>query len=244
MKRLVSMVIATALVFSLCGCEAKLPQESAAVPEAAAEQEIVSASPDEVSGNALNESGASGEAGGSESSGSSSEEIETADARGEFDPDFRFSTTDRNGAAYDENVFAGQTLTMINFWEPWCGPCVSEMPDLEKLYQAYKDRGFLILGVYSTPDMEEDVDAVLEQTGVTYPILHYTEAFEAFDSGFVPTTIFVDGEGHILRHSADPEIVELLTEYESDAAYEKAETLFIGGNDYAGWETVVQAGLQ
>lgn len=131
-----------------------------------------------------------------------------------------FSTVDRDGNTWDESVFAGHALTMINFWEPWCGPCVREMPDLQKLQENYADRGLLILGVYSTDDMESDVDSVLESAGVTYPILHYTEAFERFESGYVPTTIFVDREGNVLSGSEGE--------------------LYIGSNSYEAWAEIVE----
>ena len=98
----------------------------------------------------------------------------------------------------DQSVFAGHALTMINFWEPWCGPCVGEMPDLEKLWKNYKSKGFQILGVYATDGMEADVDAVLADTGVTYPILHWCDAFEQFETGYVPTTVFVDEHGELV----------------------------------------------
>lgn len=131
-----------------------------------------------------------------------------------------FATTDREGNTWDESVFADAELTMINFWEPWCGPCVGEMPDLQKLQDNYADRGFQILGVYSTEGMEEDVDAALARTGVTYPILHYTEAFDRFQSGYVPTTVFIDREGSVLA-GADGE-------------------LYIGSNSYEGWAEIIE----
>lgn len=133
---------------------------------------------------------------------------------------FAFSTTDREGKTWDESVFSSHTLTMINFWEPWCGPCVGEMGDLQRLQDAYADRGFQILGVYQTPGMEEDVDAVLQSTGVTYPILHYTGEFDVFQSGYVPTTVFVDGNGRVIG--------------EGDSA------LYIGSNSYEGWAAIVE----
>ena len=226
MKQLLNLLLVGILLLCLCGCGAKQPAaapEHASTPEASAEPETVPEA--------------------SETPEPSPEVQEPEEIAG-YEPDFRFSTTDRDGGAYDESIFAGQTLTMINFWEPWCGPCVGEMPDLEKLYQTYRDRGFLILGVYATPGMEEDVDAVLEQTGASYPILHYTEAFDAFETGFVPTTLFVDGEGHILCHTAEQEILKMLTDYNIEGADEKAESLYIGSMDYAGWEAIVQKGLQ
>ena len=131
-----------------------------------------------------------------------------------------FSTVDRGGETWDQSVFLSHKLTMINFWEPWCGPCVGEMADLQRLQDTYADRGLLILGVYQTSGAEEDVDAVLSYTGVTYPILHYTQEFDAFQSGYVPTTIFVDGEGRVIG--------------------EGSSALYIGSNSFEGWAAVVE----
>lgn len=128
----------------------------------------------------------------------------------------RFRTTDRDGNVWEESAFSGHELTMLNFWEPWCGPCVREMPDLQRLAEAYVDRGFQILGVYSAQGMEEDVDKVLESTGVTYPILHNTEDFALFRSGYVPTTVFLDENGLVV-----------------------GEPLYVGSKSYEDWETLV-----
>ncbi len=129
----------------------------------------------------------------------------------------RFTTTDREGAAWDESVFAEHSLTMINFWEPWCPPCVGEMPELEKLYENYAEQGFTILGVYSTADREDEVDAVLAQCGTSYPILHYCPDFDLFQSGYVPTTVFVDSRGQLVGE------------------------MQIGALSYEGWAALVEA---
>ena len=127
----------------------------------------------------------------------------------------RFSTTDRDGNTVNQHIFSGQKLIMLNFWEPWCPPCVREMPDLERLYRDYRDKGLLIVGIYSSDGMEENVDKVLQDSGTSYPILHYTDAFDRFQTGYVPTTVFLDEAGNALH---DP---------------------IAGGKDYAGWESLV-----
>lgn len=129
---------------------------------------------------------------------------------------FRFTTTDRDGKTWDESCFAGQALTMINFWEPWCPPCIAEMPELERLYEDYAAQGFLILGVYATTNQEADVDAVLADAGTTYPILHYCPEFDGFQTGYVPTTVFVNARGEVVGHTE------------------------IGGKDYAAWAKILE----
>lgn len=155
-------------------------------------------------------------------------------------PAFTFSTADRAGGAWDEGVFAEHKLTMINFWEPWCGPCVGEMPDLQALYEAYADQGFMILGVYSTPGMEDDVSAVLRQTGVTYPILQYCSDFDSFQSGYVPTTVFVDQQGHVLHRVLSPDEKSMLSDVIAQLGEEQTSALYIGSDSYEGWAAIIE----
>lgn len=153
------------------------------------------------------------------SSGATEKASVSTDA--DFSPDFTFKTTDRAGNTYDESIFASAKLTMINFWEPWCGPCVKEMPDLELLYEAYKDKGFQIIGVYSETHMESEVAGILKNKNISYPILNYTDEFARFNTGYVPTTVFVDGNGHIIKMDDGAESI-------------------VGSNTYEGWETIIK----
>ena len=125
-------------------------------------------------------------------------EIQYRSADTTFAPDFFFTTTDFEGTTVTDQVFAGHSLTILNFWEPWCGPCVAEMPFLQKLSQEYADRGVQVIGVFATPDADEDVRAVLDKTEVTYPILRYVREFGPLQTGYVPTTVVIDGTGAIV----------------------------------------------
>ena len=104
-------------------------------------------------------------------------------------------------------------VTMINFWGTFCGPCLSEMPDLGEIERRYKDKGFEIVGLTTdVADLEgnydestiDDVRAIIEDTGITYPIL-VAPAQLMVDIGlqYVPTTYFLDSEGNVL---GSPEI--------------------------------------
>lgn len=116
-----------------------------------------------------------------------------------FAPAFQFTTTDFEGNQVTEQVLSGHSLTILNFWEPWCGPCVAEMPFLEQLSQEYAEKGVQVIGVFATPNADEDVRAVLDSTGVTYPILRYVRAFDFMQTGYVPTTVILDGTGAIVQ---------------------------------------------
>ena len=123
-----------------------------------------------------------------------------------------FSTTDIDGNPFSVDDLKDAKVVMINFWEPWCGPCVGEMPELEQLY---RDRNgeLLILGVYWT---EDGAAEVLSQTGISYPVILFDEVFERFQSGYVPTTIFVDSAGHVIGSP------------------------YIGSRSYADWDQIIK----
>ena len=117
-----------------------------------------------------------------------------------------FSTTDLEGNAADESLFAGYKLTMVNIWATYCGPCISEMPDLGALAAEYADKGFQIVGLVSDAlDSDGNVDAaqvekakeIVASTGADYTHILPGEGTYGLLSQIyaVPTTLFVDSEG-------------------------------------------------
>ena len=130
------------------------------------------------------------------------DEETTEETSSESSEKLDFSTTDINGVPIKLEDIKGSTLIMVNFWEPWCGPCVGEMPGLEKLYQNYKDRGLTILGVFYSIDYMDDAKAVISDNDITYPVLIGNDDFIKYTTEYVPTTVFFDSEGNML--TAEP----------------------------------------
>jgi thiol-disulfide isomerase/thioredoxin len=75
-------------------------------------------------------------------------------------PDFPF--VDFDGRTRKLSDFRGQVL-LLDFWATWCGPCVSEMQDLRKIYQAFHPRGFEIIGINGDDDISQAVALVAEK---------------------------------------------------------------------------------
>lgn len=129
-------------------------------------------------------------------------ETPTADVPAEADDASKisFSLTTLQGEPLDDSYFAGQSLTMINYWATWCGPCVYEIPFLVTIAEEYADKGFAILGVLL---WDEDIDGAksfLDSQGVTYPVVNAEGRLAELGESFygIPTTLFVDSEGNIV----------------------------------------------
>lgn len=66
----------------------------------------------------------------------------------------------------------GKDVVLIDFWATFCKPCLRAMPDLDALYRARKERGFVVLGVsIDGPGSTADVQAEVSRLGVSFPIL-------------------------------------------------------------------------
>lgn len=133
----------------------------------------------------------------------------------EAEESFDFLATDLDGNIVRFSDYADAKVLMINFWEPWCQPCLSEMPDLESLWSQYKDDGLVILGVFTSTGMEEDIRAVQAKYSISYPLLRgEDERLLALQTDYVPTTVFVNTDGRILTQ--EPIIgARSLEEYEA-----------------------------
>ena len=82
-----------------------------------------------------------------------------------------FTTIDLNGKSVDaSSIFSKNKITMINVWATYCGPCISEMPDLAKLNAEYKSKGVEIIGVVSdiNANSRNKASSIVSKTGANY----------------------------------------------------------------------------
>lgn len=115
-----------------------------------------------------------------------------------------FKTQDLEGNEITQEIMKDKKITMINVWGTFCGPCIEEMPDLQKIYEEYKGEDFNLIGLVADVKLGSDTQeatAVVNQTGVKYKNVLVNEVLNKeilshFD--YVPFTIFVNSEGKIL----------------------------------------------
>jgi cytochrome c biogenesis protein CcmG/thiol:disulfide interchange protein DsbE len=96
-------------------------------------------------------------------------------------------------------------VVLLNFWASWCTTCEVEARELEQVFQMYKDRGVVFLGI-DYVDTEPEALAYLEHYGITYPNGPDlgTRISQAFRIVGVPETYIVDPEGRVAEVMIGP----------------------------------------
>ena len=125
-----------------------------------------------------------------------------------------FTLTDLNGTQWTLKALRGKVV-LVNFWATWCPPCRKEMPDLNVLYQRFKDRGLVILAL---SDEEANVvkPFIATQQKVTYPVLLDPggKVTDLFQVQGIPKTFIYSRDGKLAAQSIDmrtmPQFLALL----------------------------------
>ncbi|MCP2620297.1 TlpA family protein disulfide reductase [Candidatus Aminicenantes bacterium AC-334-K16] len=116
----------------------------------------------------------------------------------EYPPAPDFTLTDLNGQTISLADFEGKVI-FLNFWATWCPPCRQEIPGFIEVYEKYKDKGMIIIGVSVDRGGADKVKEFVNNNKITYPIAMYTdEIIKAYQPGrFIPTTIIIDKQRKI-----------------------------------------------
>lgn len=129
-------------------------------------------------------------------------------------PDFAQQTPE--GKDLKLSALRGKVV-LIDFWASWCGPCRRENPNVVRVYNQYKDKGFEILGVSLDSAKDRWVQAI-EQDGLTW--MHVSdlkgwqnEVAQVYGVRAIPQTVLLDAEGKIIaRNLRGPSLEEKLAE--------------------------------
>jgi peroxiredoxin len=115
-----------------------------------------------------------------------------------------FTLTDLQGKSWHlrDRDLAGKVV-LVNFWATWCPPCRKEMPDLEALYEKYKDQGFVILAI--SDEESAKVSPFIADRKITYPILldPGSKVHELFVVDGIPKSFVFNREGKLVAQSID-----------------------------------------
>ena len=98
---------------------------------------------------------------------------------------------------------------LVDFWASWCGPCRQEIPNLIALYEKYKDKEFLVIGVAAQDNPEASLKDI-DEMQIPYPQILNTQkiATDLYGIDAIPETILFAPDGTILARGLRGEELE------------------------------------
>ncbi|VVC83394.1 Thioredoxin [Sideroxydans sp. CL21] len=114
-----------------------------------------------------------------------------------------WSLKDKDGTHYKLSELKGKWV-LVNFWAPWCEPCLQEMPGLDTLQKQHKD--LLVIGVAVMYRKNQEVMDAVRSTSVSYPIVLGNEdiASDFGEMKGMPTSFLYSPSGRLIGHHDGP----------------------------------------
>ena len=110
--------------------------------------------------------------------------------------DYNWQLTDLDNNTINFSDFKGKVI-FLNFWETWCPPCVGEMPEIQELYDNFKNNENVKLLLVSDEPVEK-VKTFIKKRGYTFPVyILRTRKPSIFHSPSIPTSFLISKKGEI-----------------------------------------------
>ena len=95
-------------------------------------------------------------------------------------------------AALDELIQSSNNKMVITFMAAWCGPCIDELPTLNKLYKKYNPQGLKFIGISIDIEGPRAMQPIIDRLKVGFPVYWYGEsAVNKFSIFAIPMIHFV-----------------------------------------------------
>ena len=102
-----------------------------------------------------------------------------------------------NGKTVNLSDSSGK-VKFINLWATWCPPCVGEMPEIEELYQKFKDNQNIEFFLVSE-EKTSTIESFITKKGYTFPVFQSkTQMPDAFYTEGIPTTYILSKNNEIV----------------------------------------------
>lgn len=124
-----------------------------------------------------------------------------------------FILKDSSGNEIDSKQFRGK-YTLIVCWASWCKPCRAEHPELNGIYEMYKNKEFEMIGISFDKDKEKWTKAIikdqLQWKQVIDPEVFEGELAKFYGIEAIPANYLLDKEGKLLGISLTPKEIETI----------------------------------
>lgn len=121
-------------------------------------------------------------------------------ATGQKAPDFTLNDVNGNPVSLSSKI--GSKLLLVDFWAAWCGPCRQENPNVVKVYNEFKNKGFDVFGVSLDQSKDDWVKAIADDklTWTHVSDLKYwsSDAAKLYAVNSIPANFLLDETGTII----------------------------------------------
>lgn len=114
-----------------------------------------------------------------------------------------FTFLDQYGKIHRLSSYKGKVI-FLNAWATWCGPCRSELPEIDELYKKYKDSENVVVLTVAFPLQSGEgntnsIKSFMKSNEYSYPVLFDTKGklLSALGISAFPTTFLFDKKGNI-----------------------------------------------
>ncbi|MDZ4723272.1 MAG: redoxin family protein [candidate division Zixibacteria bacterium] len=93
-------------------------------------------------------------------------------------------------------------VVLIDFWAPWCKPCVEMADDIVKLHKKYSESGFTVLGIAIDEEKPEKVKKYVDKKKIPYPLFLDNGAdpvWKQMHISGIPALFLIDENGMIVK---------------------------------------------
>lgn len=116
-----------------------------------------------------------------------------------------------NRADIEKHFDRNASVRVLNVWATWCAPCAAEMPDFEKIHDAYRSKGVSLVALSMDDALPGSRDEARKRVGsfvathkLSFPTVLYVGAVPDIEAeldlpGEIPVTIVFDRHGHELK---------------------------------------------
>jgi thiol-disulfide isomerase/thioredoxin len=102
-------------------------------------------------------------------------------------------------AALDELIQSGNNKMVITFMAAWCGPCIDELPSLNRLYKKYNDRGLKFVGISIDIEGPRAMQSIIDKLNVGFPVYWYGESALKKFSIFAIPMVYLVKNGQVVK---------------------------------------------
>lgn len=113
------------------------------------------------------------------------------------EPGLDFTGTTLGGESFTLSQQAGKVV-LLNFWATWCGPCVGELPDIQKLYDEYSAGDEVVIITINT-ESTSVARKFMDQKGYTFPVICDSDSALTYAYGVYafPSTVVFGKDGTV-----------------------------------------------